>query len=466
MNPWRAAFLLGRALSLLLALFALSPWPSRANERIEADKGSPSREDFICHHTKDIPIGPARLDLGGQARLRYEYDDGFTLKGYEPGGHDVLLLQRVRLDVDVRLPQRIRMFFQVQDAHAFLTRYGDDDFPKSNPLEDTFDLRQAYLEWLGIRGSPIGFRVGRQQISYGDQRFFGPGNWGNTGRYAWDAAMLKLETSAVSLDCWVGRYLQYKSSDWPNRAIEDFFTAVGYAHFQKLPFRLDVFYVYKEDSSGAVQGETGSTGNIQTHSVGFQAEGDALGFFHAGASFAGQGGQWAKDTVRAFGANAKLGAKMPLPWSPEITAQYTWGSGDRDPNDGVHGTFDGVFGGRDIYFYGYLNLFFWANLRDAELNLSFKPHPSITAFVAYHHFELDQEKDAWYTTGLKPFRRDSSGQAGTQLGDEIDLRLVWAIGHHLELSAGYGRLVPGNFVRRTGPSGPANWSFCQILYSF
>lgn len=119
-----------------------------------------------------------------------------------------------------------------------------------------------------------------------------------------------------------------------------------------------------------------------------------------------------------------------------------------------------------IFFYGYMNLFFWANLRDAEWNLSFILHPSITAFVSYHNFELDQENDAWYTTGLKPYRKDPSGKAGSQLGDEIDLRVVWAFTHHLELMAGYAHLFQGTFIRRTGPSAPADWSFWQILYSW
>ena len=45
------------------------------------------------------------------------------------------------------------------------------------------------------------------RISYGDQRVFGPGNWGNTGRFAWDAATLKVDTRWFWSDVWVGKYL-------------------------------------------------------------------------------------------------------------------------------------------------------------------------------------------------------------------------------------------------------------------
>ena len=125
-----------------------------------------------------------------------------------------------------------------------------------------------------------------------------------------------------------------------------------------------------------------------------------------------------------------------------------------------------MFGGRDIFFYGYLNLFFWANLRDYQGEFSVRPHRTVTGYVEYHHFGLDSPHDAWYTTGLQPYRRDPLGQSGRSLGDEIDLRAVWTPSKHVELMAGFGRFLPGSFVRNTGPSAPANWFFAQAVYSW
>lgn len=169
-----------------------------------------------------------KFDFGGQSRLRYEYDGGFTLKGYEPGAGDSLLLERVRLDFSLRIRERPKIFLQIQDAHPFLTKLRDRDFPRSSPIQDTFDIRQLHLEWLKIGGTPFGFRAGRQQIAYGDQRVFGPGNWGNTGRYAWDAVMFKLQTDWLDSDLWGGKYLTYRSSIWLNRSAPGFFTVVNY----------------------------------------------------------------------------------------------------------------------------------------------------------------------------------------------------------------------------------------------
>ena len=449
---------------LLSANFLSSPSPARADSS-PSSEASPNAQDEFWAKGKGVQLGPLLFDFGGQARLRYENDDDFTLKGYAPGKNDQLLLSRLRLDFSLRYEEDARLFLQLQDAHPFLTQYRDSDFPLSSPIEDSLDVRQLYLEWLNIAGSPIGFRVGRQQISYGDQRVFGPGSWGNTGRYAWDAAMLIVNTEWLEADVWTGRYLLYKSDAWPDQPVEHFMTDVAYFKIKKLPFRLDLFYVYKYDYRGEIKGESG-TGNLHSHTWGFQAEGRAFKNWDWGATFAGQSGDYGKDTIRAYGANAKLGFTFPTEWSPRLGGQFTWGSGDHDPTDGVHETFDGVYGGRDIFFYGYLNLFTWANLHDLEADFSLRPHRTLQLYAEYHNFNLDDPHDAWYTTGLSAYRRDPTGRSGTALGDEIDLRAVWTLWNHLELMGGYGQFIPGAFVENTGPAATASWFFFQAAYSW
>ncbi len=212
-------------------------------------------------------------------------------------------------------------------------------------------------------------------------------------------------------------------------------------------------------------GESG-TGNLLSHTIGLQADGRAFEILEGGATFAAQLGRYGGDTLRAFGASGDLAVTAPVSWKPRLRGQITWGSGDANPHDGVHGTFDGVYGGRDIYFYGYLNLFFWANLWDIEADFSAQPSSNLTVYLAYHHFDLAQARDAWYTTGLVAFRRDETGRSGTDLGDELDFRVAWTRWHRLELMAGYGHFFPGGFMRATGPSAPAHWYFAQTSYSW
>lgn len=410
-------------------------------------------------------MGPFHLDLGVNIRLRGEYQSGFDVRRYEPGAGDTFLLTRVMLDVHLKFDSARSLFVQFRDAHAPGARLGRQDFAKSNPLEDVWDFRQIYYEQKNIGGTPLSVRLGRQQIGYGDQRIFGPGLWGNTGRYAWDAAMVKMDTSRLTLDAWCGKPVKNRPECWPNRRLEAPTALVFYGAVKNLPFRFDVFYAGKFDGRLQTEGES-EKGDMRAHAIGFQAQKPAREGWDFTAALIGQRGHYGKDGTRAYGSNSAIGYTFPVKWRPRLAGQFTWGSGDRDPNDGIHGTFDGLFGGADINFYGDLNLFFWANLRDYEWDFHLQPAPTIKCMLEYHFFTLDQPSDAWYTTGLAVLRRDRSGLSGMALGQEINVRFSWQPKKGMEILAGWGRFTADEFVKATGPSRTATGVFLQASYAF
>jgi len=421
---------------------------------------TPSKKKY-----QDIPVGPFRLDLGANLRLRHEYQSGFDVRRYAPGTSDQFLLTRIMLDINLRFDTDRRLFIQFRDAHAPGSRLEREDFTKSNPMEDIWDVRQAYFEWQKIGTSHLDIKVGRQQISYGDQRIFGAGLWGNTGRYTWDAALLHFDTSRAWFDAWAGRPIENHPELWPNREFNAPIAFVLYGGAKGLPCRLDVFYAGKYDNQLRTQGESGQ-GKLLSHSIGFQLQKQANEWIDYGGSFIGQIGRYGADTIRAFGVNSYIGVTLPRKWHPRLAGQFTWGSGDHHPADGIHGTFDGVFGGADINFYGDLNLFFWANLRDYEWDFQLQPSKAAKIMFEHHYFTLDQTGDAWYTTGMAALRRDTAGMSGKALGHEIDLRFSWQPTKRLEILAGWGRFFPGNFVKATGTAKPASGYFLQSSYGF
>lgn len=414
---------------------------------------------------KDIPLGPLRADLGAELRLRYEHNNQKSLRGYEPGTQDGFLLERVLLNGALRWGKDARLVMQLRDARAFGSDLGDGDFTKSNPIHDPLDVRQAYAEWLHIGGTPLGARVGRQSISYGDQRLFSPGQWGNTGRWAWDAAMMKVDTPWYDVDMWVGRPIENRPDRSPNRAAEGPTALVGHAKLEGLPLRLDLFHAVRYDGSGTTKGETG-VGNTRRHSTGVQAEGTAWEWFGWGGTVVVQRGVHGRDAVRAYGVNAKASARLAETWEPRLTAQVTWGSGDEDPDDGVAGTFDGVFGGADMAFYGYLNIFYWPNLRDHEVTFDLAPHSKLSLQASYHYMMLSDPGDAWYSTSSKAVRQDPSGASGSELGHELDARAIWQAWAGAELLVAGGVFLPGAFVRATGESPRASWMTVQVAQTF
>ena len=407
-----------------------------------------------------ISLGQTLFTVSGNLRFRLEYQDNYNIKQFGIDEHDTYFLERIRLNLQYKVSPRLRWFIQFQDAHVLGLALPAHTFKPSNPYFDISDIRQGFMELSPL--SFLTFKIGRQQIAYGDRRLFGPGQWGNTGRYAWDAAIMILENDYFKSHLLIGRYLIRDPNKWPNPNIH---YPTGYAMYttiKKLPFNLDLIYVLKRDSRGIKEGEIGK-GVWNSHSLGWYINGKIFHFNYAN-TFVYQFGWWGRDRIRAYGLNLQLGYTFSLPWQPQLILQYTCGSGDKDPNDGIHGTFDGVFGGIDR-FYGRMNLFSWMNLRDYEVDLKLKPIGNLLLKAAYHYFTLDDKRDAWYYQDEKPQRWDKTGESGRGLGHEVDLEAIYNI-KNWELRTGFSTFFASTFIKNTGPSLQAYWYFFQAIIWF
>ena len=413
---------------------------------------------------RDVPFGSFRVDLSANLRMRFESDDQFDVREYRPGFSDGFLLSRVMLDFSLRHGANRILFLQLRDARAFDSKLQRGNFKRSNPIEDPLDIRQAYGEWQDIGGSGIGFRVGRQQISYGDQRVFGPGLWGNTGRYVWDAAMMNYAQTGFKVDGWLGHIIENRPELWPNRATDAPTAMVIYASFPHKADRWDLFVASKYNRSFDTIGESGR-GKLLAYYAGTQFKTTPYQPLELTGTLVHQWGDYGTDRLRAWGANAGSWLNISMPCSIRFGAQYTHGSGDADPHDGVHGTFDGVFGGADINFYGDLNLFYWANLQDYECDFRITPRPGVRLYAEFHRYLLDHSKDAWYTTSMRPLARDVNGMASRDLGSEMNFRMTLVMRPRLEWMCGYGIFVPGHYARQYGSGWYARWLFGQVSWT-
>ncbi len=400
--------------------------------------------------------------MSGTYRLRGEVQDGFDIKTYGTGRREDYLLSRLRLDIDLRLATNFHIHAQIQDAEALGLSFSYKEFSSgNNPYHDPFDINQLYLEWWPIKKA--GLKIGRQAISYGDRRVFGPGDWGNTGRYAWDAVRLEIDEKSFSSHWLVGRFVLHDPDRWPNANAPGPTAFASYNTIKNLPFELGIFYLYKYDGRGLTKGEKG-TGDLSSHSAGFRIEGMGGGWDYS-AMFVNQFGHWGADNIRSHGFTFSLGYTFDTGWKPHVIAQYILGSGDKNPEDGVHETFDGIFSGADTVLYGWMNLFFWQNLREFRVDLILTLSKTLTFRGEYHLFGLDEAKDAWYFPG-KVLRRDVTGSSGQFLGQEVDLTVRNKLSGWLEVLAGVCFFWPGEYVKKTGESPVGRWYFLEATFYF
>ena len=182
--------------------------------------------------------------------------------------------------------------------------------------------------------------------------------------------------------------------------------------------------------------------------------------------FAGQWGRWAGDTIQAWMVTAESGYSFTeLPWTPRIGVGFDYASGDKDPTDGAHQTFNQLFP-LGHAFLGWLDAVARQNIYDARVHLTAKPHKSLTAHAVLHNFWLAEDRDALYNAGGVPTRRSPTGDAGDQVGHELDLLLVWTIDVHQSTLFGYSHMWDSHFIKRTGASDDPDLFYVQYAFKF
>ena len=141
------------------------------------------------------------------------------------------------------------------------------------------------------------------------------------------------------------------------------------------------------------------------------------------------------------------GFTFDAPWRPRLSIQWDYASGDKDPGDDRNGRFDTLYGGRRFEYgptsiYGAISR---ANVNSPGLRVEVEPAATVSAFLAYRAVWLAQKRDEWFNTGVV----DPSGQSGSFLGDQIEIRVRWQpLPGNLHVEAGWAHLFRGQFMKQ------------------
>jgi hypothetical protein len=124
-----------------------------------------------------------------------------------------------------------------------------------------------------------------------------------------------------------------------------------------------------------------------------------------------QAGKWGKLDQRSASVSLDIGwqPKKPERLKPWLRGGIHHSSGDRDPNDGRHGTFYQLFPTARVYarfpFYALMNL------QDGFGALLLRPHSQVTIRTEIHSLRLADRNDLWYQGG-GAFQPESFGYSG------------------------------------------------------
>lgn len=410
---------------------------------------------------QSLAHGRLTVKTGGEFRYRLELRDDFTFND-DAFEDDAVHLLRTRLHLDVGAGPSMRVFIQGQDAESF----AGSGLNRTNGFIDRFDLRQLFVEltspWVAV---PVKLKAGRQELSYGDQRFVGVFDWSNVAR-VFDAVKASwTPASWAQVDGWFSQVVLIDRVR-PDSADhgENFYGL--YASLKPLKDHvLDAFLFIRHDRDNELRGEiAGHQGQLKEYTLGNRFKGKH-GSIDYGIEWAWQFGSRAHEDIEAWAWHNELGYTFAdVAWSPRVGMEYNHGSGDDNAGDGTVGNFDNLFPTNHPY-YGYIDFASLRNLDHVEVNLTVKPAKPLTLLAKYHWLFRDTNKSAWFNAGQGVIRA-AGVNASQTLGQEVDLLAKWQISKHLDTLMGYSHFHAGAFVQDTGASDNANFLYWQTTVKF
>jgi|UniRef100_UPI003783D889 hypothetical protein len=456
-----------RLIPILLATTSLSMAQTPVPKPAAAPPGAPAYAP--------IKFGALTADL--QEKMRFEIrENNFDFNSALNGPQDASwLLQRFRLGLGYDVNPWLKLYVQGQDVREIGGSRPNDIGVSAAEGDDVFDILKAYIQ-IGNIKKGLSSTLGRQFLSYGDQRLVGPLEWLNQAR-TFDAVKFRYAAEKYSLDFFISSPVAFTNNMWNqsgfldndeslNQMFSGLYLATGF-----VPFNLTTdFYVFnkRDDGDGSFGAARGDT-DFYTFGTLWKGDPKKLSGFDYTTEMAFQTGEVSGRDLTAFAGHWAVGYNwLKHSWKPRFGIQYNYGSGDSNAADGDIGTFQNLYPTNHL-FYGYMDTTGWMNMHNPQLNFSFTPTAKLKVMLDYHLYWNATNNDAWRrVNGVTAVRTVNAAatSAGSFRGQEIDLTAIYKLNPHVGLQAGYSYFMAGDYLANTGAADDAHFGYVQVQFDF
>jgi hypothetical protein len=428
------------------------------------------------------------LDVGLDFRTRYEYRENDYRKidtgsvGFRKDPDNLWLL-RTRAYLGIKeILDPLRAVVEFQDSRSYNGLY-----EKTVSDVNEFDLIQAYAELyfddaLGFN-RPLSIRVGRQALELLDRRLIGNNQFRNTTNnfdgfrvqfgkkennwhldtFAFHPVeRLKYEFDRSDEDTWIyggvlsirewSKYITIQPYFLGRKVNGDPYNVVSANRKNDMDIYAPGLRVY------GLFGDSGfdfdANINKQFGRFGYSRTGvkEQLKLQHDAVAYA-----------------LELGYTFDHEWKPRASLFYGYGSGDKDPNrnitSGSNDKFDSFYGFNQPWSRN--DYFSWDNVHAPKARIELTPYKNVKVDAGYNAYWLASDTEAWNRANL----RDVTGQSGSFLGHEFDIRMVHQLNPYIDWSLSYARFEPGGFTKDqarsallSGASGPYSDQASNFFY--
>ena len=401
---------------------------------------------------------PKWIQFGTEERFRFE---GYSGGSFNPASSDSYLLNRLRLGLIIKPVSWFRVVSQVQDARPFL-----QNPPFGPPNENKWNLKLAYAEFGDAEKGPISVRVGRQEIDY-NNTIIANSEWRNQGR-SYDAVVANLHLNRYRLGIFAASVVNPLDDEFINHhaAGNDIYGIYGGIDRVIPHSAIEPFVLWRVAPSVSVETTTTKTakGKLSEEAYGVRLRGKEISNFDYRAEAIGETGSAGTNPINAWATTDGVGYKIAAaPWKPRLFAGFDYASGDKNPTDRTHNTFDTMYPTAHDRF-GISDQFGWQNIVAGRGGVTIEPHKRWTITGQYLDLWLASATDAVYNTSGSAIVRDATGKSGKHIGEEFDAYAWYEVNREVHIGAGIGHLMPGEFLAKTTKGGSYTYPYFTVEF--
>ena len=382
-----------------------------------------------------------------QLRPRFEFRNGYKTLLNEHQDPASFVSQRSRLMLNYE-DTPLRLKFSLQNIRVW------GDVPTMTTADNNgIAVFEAYGDYF--IAPELKVRVGRQVLSYDNQRIFGEVDWAQQGQ-SHDALLLTyLPATSQRLD------LGFALNSNAENLVEIPYSVNNYKAMQFAWYHLEYgtsglsFLVANTGFDSGIVGENRKTEYLQTFGSYFRF---SKGSFSGDLGGYGQTGKRNSRTVEAFYAGANLNYKIDSNWIMGIGGEYVSGT-DLNDNTGKNYSFTPLFGTNHA-FNGFMDYFYVGNhqnsvgLVDGYAKLSYI-NGRLGMSAVPHIFYAEGEIIG------------SEGENDLFLGTEVDIMANYRIHKDVSLNLGYSQMfgTPSmEVLKGVDSSRVQNWAWIMLSF--
>ncbi len=388
----------------------------------------------------------SQFTVDAQLRPRFEFRHGYKTLFPDDTNPAAFVSQRTRLNFGYKT-EKLHFYLSPQDIRVW------GDVPQLNVADENgFSLHQAWAEIQLIKEFDL--KIGRQEIVYDDQRFFGNVDWAQQGR-SHDAAILKFEPTSLKLHLGAA-YNQDGEALTGNILTKNTYKSFQYVWFHKDWEKLSASFLFLNNGMQYID-ETDESKNdtrfSQTAGIHLKAKANKFNF--VSNLYYQFGNDVANNDLSAYLVSLEASYSAMENLNFTLGGELQSGNDFGAPTNGKNMAFNPLYG-TNHKFNGFMDYFYVGNhinnvgLVDIYGNVKYSFNEKSNLFVGIHKFFAAAE---------------IINESSKDLGFEIDLVTSHKLSEFVTVQAGYSQFFASNgieTVKNNFDGNSNNWAWAML----